>query len=69
MVEQNSDLVCRMVDAQTLPFMADDVSHIILGMSGVKSGWYNPRRDLFHDEYNAQRVRSIEDEHVYRKIE
>ena len=69
MVEQNSDLVCRMVDAQTLPFMADDVSHIILGLSGVKSGWYNPRRDLFHDEYNAQRVRSIEDEHVYRKIE
>ena len=68
-VEQNSNLVERIMEAQTLPFMADDVSHIILGISGVRCGWYNPNRDLLHDEYNAQRIRIIEDKQVYRKIE
>jgi len=68
-VEQNGRLVERIMEAQTLPFMADDVSHLILGISGIKSGWYSPCRDLLHDEYNTKRIRFIEDKQVYRKIE
>ena len=69
LVEQNSNLVDRIVASQKLPFMVDDVSHIILGLSGVKCGWYNPSRDLLHDSYNTERIRMIEDKQVYRKIE
>ena len=68
-VEQNGRLVERIMEAQTLSFMTDDVSHIILGISGIRCGWYNPSRDLLHDEYNTQRIRMIEDKYVYRKIE
>ena len=68
-VEKHGSLVNRMLEAQDFPFMADDVSHIILGISGIQCGWYSPNRDMLHDEYNAQRIRMIEDKQVYRKIE
>ena len=68
-VEKNGRLVERIMDAQPLPFMADDVSHIVLGLSGVRCGWYSPSRDLLHNEYNTKRIRFIQDKQVYRKIE
>ena len=68
-VEQHNNVVNRMIEVQDSPFMADDVSHIILGLSGVPCGWYSPSRDLLHEEYNAQRIRMVEDKQVYRKID
>ena len=68
-VEKHGSLVNRMLEVQDSPFMADDVSHIVLGLSGVPCGWYSTSRDLLHEEYNAQRIRMVEDKQVYRKID
>ena len=46
-------------EAVQRPFMTDDLSHLILGISGIKTKWYDPERDLLNEHFNQGRERII----------
>lgn len=41
------------------PFMTDDISQFLLGISGISTPWYDRKRDLLNPEYDSARKRFI----------
>jgi len=41
------------------PFMVDDLPHLLLGLAGIQSEQYNPRRDLLSIEFDSSRKRCV----------
>lgn len=63
------DVVKRIEGAVNRPFSSDNIGHMIIGLSGVKTKWYDKTRDLLHDEYDTQRPRRINTGQIYTKID
>ena len=42
------------------PFMLDDLSHLLLDISGIQTSWFQPSRSLINENYNMQRRRIID---------
>lgn len=57
--EKHPDVVESIDKSVNLPFMIDDVPHILLGLCGIECKWYNPMRDLLNSKYNVNRTRLI----------
>ena len=47
------------------PFMTDDVCHMLLGIAGISSPYYNQERDLLSPTYNEKRPRLIKGTDAY----
>lgn len=63
------DVVRRIEGAVNRPFSSDNIGHMIVGLSGIKTKWYDKTRDLLHEEYDTLRVRRINTGQVYKKID
>jgi heptose-I-phosphate ethanolaminephosphotransferase len=57
--DRHPEIVRRIEEAVRRPFMTDDLSHLVLGISGIKTRWYEPERDLLSDQFNESRERII----------
>ena len=64
--KNHPEIVDRIKESVNLPFMSDDLSHLILGLSGIKTKWYDPTRDLLHENYNRERRRIVSDNVLYK---
>ena len=56
---RHPETVKAISEARQRPFMTDDLSHLVLGLSGIKTKWYDPKRDLLSEHFNSERERII----------
>ena len=49
--ERHKDVVKQVKKNCRSPFFSSNVSQMIMGLAGVESSWYNPKRDIFSDKY------------------
>ena len=54
---RHPDVVRRVEDATGRRFMSDDLPHLLLGVSGIETVWYDSRRDLLSPDFNVDRKR------------
>lgn len=58
-IERHPEIVERIRMAQRLPFMIDDLSHLLLQLAGIRSPYYDESRSPISEHYNTKRVRII----------
>ena len=69
---RHPDVVSAIRKAKNKPFMTDAMSHLLLGLAGIKCKAYRPELDLLSPQYNEKRQRLMQhlvdyDEIVGRK--
>lgn len=55
--EKHPVVVRRVESAVYHRFMSDDLPHMLLGLSGIRTMWYEPQRDLLNPDFNLERER------------
>ena len=53
------EMIDRLQQAKDLPFMTDDLPHLLLQLTGVYSDFYEANRSPLSDTYNAKRKRVV----------
>ena len=51
------EVVKRVQGATGRRFMSDDLPHLLLGVSGIETLWYDSERDLLSPDFNEDRRR------------
>lgn len=54
---RHPDVAERVQGAVGRRFMSDDLPHLLLGVSGIETEWYDSRRDLLSHDFNEDRKR------------
>ena len=44
---------------QHLPFMIDDLPHVLLQLAGIGSSFFDESRSLLSEKYNMKRIRIV----------
>ena len=55
--QSNPQVVERIIAAQGRRFMSDDLPHMLLGLSGITTDWYDADRDILKADFDTTRVR------------
>ena len=55
--QSNPQVVERIIAAQGRRFMSDDLPHMLLGLSGITTDWYDADRDILNADFDTTRVR------------
>ena len=55
--QSNPQVVERIIAAQGRKFMSDDLPHMLLGLSGITTDWYDADRDILKADFDTTRVR------------
>ena len=63
------DVIRRIEGAVNRAMSSDNVAHMVIGLSGVETKWYDKTRDVLHDEYDAARPRVINTGQIYERGE
>lgn len=58
-IKKHPQIVERICKAQHLPFMTDDLPHMLLQLAGISSAFFDESRSLLSEKYNAERVRLV----------
>ena len=58
--KRHPDIVTSIKNAKNKPFMTDAVSHLLLGLAGIKCKDYRPELDLLSSQYNEKRQRLMQ---------
>lgn len=58
--ERHPDVVSSIRKAKDKPFMTDAMSHLLLGLAGIKCKYYRPQLDLLSPQYNGKRKRLMQ---------
>jgi heptose-I-phosphate ethanolaminephosphotransferase len=58
--KSHPDVVSSIRKAKNKPFMTDAVSHLLLGLAGIKCKDYRPQLDLLSPQYNEKRQRLMQ---------
>lgn len=58
--KRHPDVVAAIRKARTKPFMTDAMSHLLLGLAGIKCKAYRPELDLLNPQYNEKRQRLMQ---------
>lgn len=66
-MEKHPQIVERICKAQHLPFMTDDLPHMLLQLAGISSPFFDETRSLLSEKYNVKRVRLVNGNHDYDK--
>lgn len=59
--EKHPDIVTKIERSVNRPFMIDDLPHLLFHLAGIDNKWYDPKRDLISDSFNATRKRTVSD--------
>jgi len=57
---QHPNLEQKIASATRLPFMLDDLPHLLLDIAGISTPWYKPSLSIINENYNSQRRRIID---------
>ena len=49
--QHHPDVVRQIKEAQTVKLMSDDLSFMLLGLSGIRTEWYDPSKDVLSVDY------------------
>lgn len=55
--KSNPQVVERIAGAQDRKYMSDDLPHMLLGLSGISTDWYDARRDILSHDFDTTRLR------------
>ena len=58
--KRHPDVVAAIRKAKNKPFMTDAMSHLLLGLAGIKCKAYRPELDLLNPQYNEKRQRLMQ---------
>jgi heptose-I-phosphate ethanolaminephosphotransferase len=58
--KRHPDIVVAIKKAKNKPFMTDAMSHLLLGLAGIKCKAYRPQLDLLSPQYNEKRQRLMQ---------
>ena len=58
--KRHPDVVTAIKQAKNKPFMTDAMSHLLLGLGGIKCKAYRPELDLLSPQYNEKRQRLMQ---------
>jgi len=58
--DAHPDLVNRIKSSVHLPFMTDDLPHLLLDIAGIKSVKFSPTRSIINPQYNSQRKHLVD---------
>ena len=58
--KRHPDVVAAIRKAKNKPFMTDAMSHLLLGLAGIKCKAYRPEFDLLSPQYNEKRQRLMQ---------
>ena len=58
--KKHPDVVTAIKKAKNKPFMTDAMSHLLLGLAGIKCKAYRPELDLLSPQYNEKRQRLMQ---------
>jgi heptose-I-phosphate ethanolaminephosphotransferase len=58
--KRHPDVVASIKKAKNKPFMTDAMSHLVLGLAGIKCKAYRPELDLLSPQYNEKRQRLMQ---------
>ncbi|MBZ7990261.1 MULTISPECIES: phosphoethanolamine transferase [unclassified Campylobacter] len=64
----HEDLIKRLEKSKNLPFMTDDLIHLICDIAGIKTDEFISERSLINNKYNTNRERNIENTINYDKF-
>lgn len=67
-MEKHPDLVSNISSAVDKPFMNDNVCQILMGLVGMKTKYYNPKRDLLSPQYEPYHHRIVQKSINYEAI-
>lgn len=56
---KHADIMNAVRKAKDKPFMTDAISHMLLGLAGIKCKYYRPDCDLLNKQYNPERQRLL----------
>lgn len=59
--ERHPEVVRRIENNVHLPFMTDDLPHLLLDLAGIHSSWYDPKRSLINEAFDFRRKRNVND--------
>lgn len=62
------DIFNRIRQARALPFSIDDLPHLLMGLAGIHTTYYDPRRDLLHKDFDPERPRPIKGKVDYNQV-
>lgn len=51
----------RISSSRHLPFMTDDLPHLLLDIASIRTPWFQPSRSLINIQYDASRKRMVND--------
>lgn len=66
--KRHPDIVASIKKAKDKPFMTDAMSHLLLGLAGIKCKDYRPQLDLLSPQYNEKRQRLMQHLVDYDKV-
>lgn len=58
-IDKHANIVEKLKNAQNIPLITDDLSHFLLGISGIQSKYYRSSRDFLNKDYNTKRRRIV----------
>lgn len=60
-IANHPDLEKRISRSLHLPFMTDDLPHLLLDIANIHSPWFQPSRSLINEQFNYDRKRMVND--------
>lgn len=67
-IENHAEKVSNIASAVDKPFMNDNVCQILMGLVGMKTKYYNPKRDLLSPQYEPYHHRNVQNSINYEAI-
>ena len=58
-IERHPTIIERIRMVQHLPFMIDDLPHVLLQLAGIGSSFFDESRSLLSEKYNMKRIRIV----------
>ena len=63
--QKHPDVVAAIKNAAPKKYMTDALSHLLMGLAGIHTPYYNPRYDLLSPEYDEKRPRLLKNKTDY----
>ena len=67
--KNHPDVVAAIKKAAPKKYMTDALSHLLMGLAGIHTPYYNPRYDLLSTEYDEKRPRILKNKTDYDTLE
>lgn len=67
-ISSHPDIFNLIRNSKDLPFMTDDLPHLLLFLAGIKTSYYDEERNILSDKFNINRERLIDGKINYDRL-